>query len=51
MHRYYRASGKTLNQAVEEGVSGAAKNKHVRSAVKSGVSAGVSTGVNAAYKN
>ena len=43
VHKYYRSSGHTINQAVEEGVSGAAKNKHVRSAVKSGVSAGVKT--------
>ena len=43
VHKYYRASGKTINQAVEEGVSGAASNKHVRSAVKTTVSAGVKT--------
>ena len=43
VHRYYRTSGHTINQAVEEGVSGAAKNKHIRSAVKTTVSTGVKT--------
>ena len=37
-----RSSGHTINSAMEEGVSGAAKNKYVRGAVKSGVKAGVS---------
>ena len=43
IHRYYRSSGHTINSAMEEGVSGASKNKYVRGAVKSGVKAGVST--------
>ena len=43
IHRYYRSSGHTINSAMEEGVSGAAKNRYVRGAVKSGVKAGVST--------
>ena len=43
IHRYYRRSGGSLNKAMEEGVSGAAKNQYVRGAVKSGVSAGVKT--------
>ena len=43
IHRYYRASGHTINEAMEEGVAGAAKNKHVRSAVKTTVKTGVKT--------
>ena len=42
IHWYYRSSGHTINSAMEEGVSGAAKNKYVHGAVKSGVKAGVS---------
>ena len=42
IHRYYHSSGHTINSAMEEGVSGAAKNKYVRGAVKSSVKAGVS---------
>ena len=42
IHLYYRSSGHTINSAMEEGVSGAAKNKVVRGAVKSSVKAGVS---------
>ena len=37
-----RSSGHTINSAMEEGVSGVAKNKYVHGAVKSGVKAGVS---------
>ena len=40
--RNCRSSGHTINSAMEEGVSGAAKNKYVRGAVKSSVKAGVS---------
>lgn len=43
IHQYYRSSGHTINEAVEEGMAGAARNKHVRSAVKSGVKTGVKT--------
>ena len=39
IHRYFHSSGHTINSAMEEGVSGAAKNKYVRGAVKAGVSA------------
>ena len=43
IHCYYRSSGHTINSAMEEGVSGVAKNKYVCGAVKSVVKAGVST--------
>lgn len=43
IHRYYRSSGHTINQAMEEGVTTAAKNKAVRSAVKGTVKTGVKT--------
>ena len=39
IHWYSCSSGHTINSALEEGVSGAAKNKYVRGAVKAGVSA------------
>lgn len=42
VHRYYRSSGRSLDQAAGEAVRGAAGNKYVRDAVKSGVKTGVS---------
>lgn len=42
VHRYYRTSGGSINKAMGEAVTGAAKNEAVRGAVKSSVKAGVS---------
>ena len=41
VHRYYRTSGGSINKAMGEAVTGAAKNEAVRGAVKQSVKAGV----------
>lgn len=45
LHRYYRSSGHTLQEAGAEAAKAAASNKAVRSAVKQTVQAGVSATV------
>lgn len=51
VHRYYRASGGTLDKAAAEAAKGAAGNKYVRDAVKGGVKAGVSATLSAASED
>ena len=51
VHRYYRTSGGSINKAMGEAVTGAAKNEAVRGAVKSSVKAGVSAAMEKDWEN
>jgi hypothetical protein len=51
VHRYYRASGMTLDKAAAEAAQGAASNKYIRDAAKGAVRAGVSAATTAATQD
>ncbi|KAL5481290.1 hypothetical protein EMCRGX_G021423 [Ephydatia muelleri] len=44
VHRYYRSSGRSINEATQEAVTGAAKNKYVRQAAVGAATEGFRSG-------
>lgn len=48
MHRYYRSSGKSINEATQEAMTGAAKNKYVQQAAVGAAKEGIKASVTGA---